>query len=411
MATPRTMLTNVRTALRSTTQAWHDVHRESERNRHLWTNSSDSFKKRLRDSLNALYLSKNGSALFRETVRMQHPQVLPLVLQYGKEKQEASTWLSKHQLVNLEKKLQRAQSDRDALQENTRRSSPALHNHMYQIEELLREAAKAGLAAPERNYEQSPEDWLAYLTAIERQLEKEETQVGFWQKLMGTAKTLHSAARNIEKSTREGFPTMMLHVRESLDLQRRLIDHYHKSEREAAAAIDNIEKYKYYEQRLAELENLGEAGYLLTHAKEDSQLTTIVSCIDAEFGGAVLANLLRQRTLYAERQSGIEMAHAMLSGWNETMQTIENILSRKEKDTTDYAEDPLADMCAAARKGSNTVQRWLLTIMDSEMAAISPVMNEGPIETDRMITILRDIDNKLSVGYALFSNHPVLLNN
>jgi hypothetical protein len=160
MTTPRTMLTNVRAALRMTTMAWHDVHRESERNRHVCREASDSFKKKLRDALNQVFKNNDTSALFRETIRSRYPETLPILQQYQKERHESTVWLSRHPLPSLEKKLQCALQDRDVLQENSLRSSPALHNHMYQIGDLLKEAAKEGLVEPTKTCEQDPEGWM-----------------------------------------------------------------------------------------------------------------------------------------------------------------------------------------------------------------------------------------------------------
>ena len=75
------MLTNVRAALRMTTMAWHDVHRESERNRHVWREASDSFKKKLRDALHQVFNNTDTSALFRETIRSRYPETLPMLQQ------------------------------------------------------------------------------------------------------------------------------------------------------------------------------------------------------------------------------------------------------------------------------------------------------------------------------------------
>lgn len=405
MTTPRTMLTNVRTALRSTTQAWHDVHRESERNRHIWRETTDTFRRKLRDSLHAVFQNSNSSALFRETLRSRFPETLPVVLQYTKERTEAQLWLSKNQLGNLEKKLQRIQEERDSLHDNTRRSSPALHNHMYQIGDLLKAAARAGLSQPSTTYEQDPEGWLSHLRSIELALEKEETKANFWERFFG-ANSLHAAKRGIEKSTREGFPTMMLHVRESLDLQQRLIAQFLRSEENVKLAQAAIERFHQYEDRLLELDNLGETGYLIAHAKDEKHIKAIVDSLDSEFDGPALSQLLRSSNVHMERQSGIEMAHAMLSGWNETLQNAENVLSKRERDIVEYEEDPIGDMCAAARRGANAVQRWLLTIMDSDSAAASPAMPEGPLETDRMISMLRDMDNKIMECTKRFSLHP-----
>ena len=63
-------------------------------------------------------------------------------------------------------------------------------------------------------------------------------------------------------------------------------------------------------------------------------------------------------------------------------------------------------MCAAARRGANAVQRWLLTIMDTDSAKTAPAMAEGPLETDRMISMLRDMDNKIIECGKRFSLHP-----
>lgn len=406
MTTPRTMLTNVRTALRSTTPAWHDVQRESERNRHNWRETTDTFRRKLRDSLQAVFQNSNSSALFRETLRSRFPETLPVVLQYTKERNEAQMWLSKNQLANLEKKLQRAQSERDSMSDNTRRSSPALHNHMYQIGDLLKAAVRAGLPHPQNTYEQDPQGWLDYLSSIELALEKEETKAKFWERFLG-ANTLHAAKRGIEKSTREGFPTMMLHVRNSLDLQQRLVAQFAKSENGVKQCQLSIERYHHYHERLQELENLGETGYLIAHAKDEKHVKAMVDSLDSEFDGPLLSELMRATLVYTERQAGIEMALAMLSGWNETLQNAENVLSKRERDVVEYTEDPIGDMCAAARRGANAVQRWLLTIMDSDSAAVSPAMKEGPLETDRMISMLRDMDNKIIECNKRFALHPV----
>ena len=403
MTTPRTMLTNVRTAMRSTTQAWHDVQRESERNRHIWRETTDTFRKKLRESLQAVFQNSNSSALFRETLRSRYPETLPLVLLYNKERTEAQLWLGKNQLGNLEKKLQRAQSERDMLHDNTRRSSPALHNHMYQIGDLLKAAARSGLPHPTTTYEQDPEGWLAHLRSIEQALEKEETKAKLWDRLTG-GNSLHAAKRGIEKSTREGFPTMMLHVRESLDLQQRLIAQFLKSEENVKQAQTAIEKYHTYEDRLLELDNLGETGYLMAHAKDDKHIKAMVDSL--EFDGPMLSQLLRSSTVHTERQAGIEMASAMLSGWNENLQNAENVLGKRERDIVEYEDDPISDMCAAARRGANAVQRWLLTIMDTDSAKTAPAMAEGPLETDRMISMLRDMDNKIIECGKRFSLHP-----
>lgn len=406
MTTPRTMLTNVRTALRSTTPAWHDVQRESERNRHNWRETTDTFRRKLRDSLQAVFQNSNSSALFRETLRSRFPETLPVVLQYAKERNEAQMWLSKNQLPNLEKKLQRSQSERDSMSDNTRRSSPALHNHMYQIGDLLKAAVRAGLNHPQNTYEQDPQGWLNYLSSIELALEKEETKAKFWERFLG-ANTLHAAKRGIEKSTREGFPTMMLHVRNSLDLQQRLVAQFAKSENDVKLCQQSIEKYHHYHDRLQELDNLGETGYLIAHAKDEKHVKAMVDSLDSEFDGPLLSQLMRATVVYTERQAGIEMALAMLSGWNETLQNAENVLSKRERDVVEYTEDPIGDMCAAARRGANAVQRWLLTVMDSDSAAVSPAMKEGPLETDRMISMLRDMDNKIIECNKRFAQHPV----
>ena len=405
MTTPRTMLTNVRTAMRSTTQAWHDVQRESERNRHVWRETTDTFRRKLRDSLQAVFQNSNSSALFRETLRSRSPDTLPIVLLYNKERAEAQTWLGVNKLANLEKKRQRAQAERDMLQDNTRRSSPALHNHMYQIGDLLKAAARAGLPPPTTTYEQDPEGWLSHLRSIEQALEKEETKAKFWERITG-GNSLHAAKRSIEKSTREGFPTMMLHVRESLDLQQRLIAQFVKSEENVKQANLAIERYHMYDDRLLELDNLGETGYLIAHAKDEKHVKAMVDALDSEFDGPLLSQLLRSSSMYTERQSGIEMAGAMLSGWNETLQNADNVLGKRERDIVEYEDDPISDMCAAARRGANAVQRWLLTIMDSDSAATAQAMAEGPLETDRMISMLRDMDNKIMECTKRFSLHP-----
>ena len=405
MTTPRTMLTNVRTALRSTTPAWHDVQRESERNRHNWRETTDTFRRKLRDSLQAVFQNSNSSAMFRETLRSRFPDTLPVVLRYNKERTEAQMWLGKNKLATLEKNLQRSKTERDLLHDNTRRSSPALHNHMYQIGDLLKAAVRSGLVHPVLNYEQDPEGWLTHLRNIELALEKEETKAKFWERFIG-ASSLHAAKRDIEKSTREGFPTMMLHVRASLDLQQRLLAQFLRSEDNVKQCQHAIEQFHMYRDRLQELDNLGETGYLIAHAKDERHIKAMVDSLDSEFDGPLLSQLLRASSVHTERQAGIEMAHAMLSGWNETLQNSENVLSKRERDIVEFDDDPISDMCAAARRGANAVQRWLLTIIDSDSVATSPVMQEGPLETDRMIAMLRDMDNKIIECNKRFSKHP-----
>lgn len=400
------MLTNVRTALRSTTQAWHDVHRESERNRHIWRETTDTFRRKLRESLQTVFQNSNSSAMFRETLRSRFPETLPIVLQYNKERTEAQMWLAKNKMATLEKNLQRAQTERDLLHDNTRRSSPALHNHMYQIGDLLKAAVRSGLSQPVLTYEQDPEAWLQHLRNIERALEKEETKAKFWERFIG-ANSLHAAKRGIEKSTREGFPTMMLHVRESLDLQQRLLAQFLRSEENVKNCQQAIEQFDMYRDRLLELDNLGETGYLIAHAKDERHVKAMVDSLDSEFDGPLLSQLLRASSMHTERQAGIEMAHAMLSGWNATLQNAENVLSKRERDIIEYEEDPIGDMCAAARRGANAVQRWLLTMMDSDNVATSPAMQDGPLETDRMIAMLRDMDNKIIECNKRFALHPV----
>ena len=125
---------------------------------------------------------------------------------------------------------------------------------MYQIGDLLKVAAKSKINTPGQSYEENPEVWLEHLRNIENALMKEEAKTNFWQRMRGE-NTLHAAKRAIEKSTREGFPTMMLHVRESLDLQRRLLNQFIKSENDVKTCLEHIEKHHYYERRLQELEN------------------------------------------------------------------------------------------------------------------------------------------------------------
>lgn len=399
------MLTNVRTALRSTTQAWHDVHRESERNRHIWRETTDTFRRKLRESLQTVFQNSNSSAMFRETLRSRFPETLPIVLRYNKERTEAQMWLAKNKMATLEKNLRHSQTERDSLSDNTRRSSPALHNHMYQIGDLLKAAVRSGLSQPVLNYEQNPEGWLQHLRNIELALEKEETKAKFWERFIG-ANSLHAAKRGIEKSTREGFPTMMLHVRESLDLQQRLLAQFLRSEENVKNCQLAIEQFQMYSDRLLELDNLGETGYLIAHAKDERHIKAMVDSLDSEFDGPLLSQLLRASSMHTERQAGIEMAHAMLSGWNETLQNSENVLGKRERDIVEYDDDPISDMCAAARRGANAVQRWLLTIMESDNVATSPAMQEGPLETDRMIAMLRDMDNKIIECNKRFSQHP-----
>ena len=393
------MLTNVRAALRMTTMAWHDVHRESERNRHVWREASDSFKKKLRDALHQVFNNTDTSALFRETIRSRYPETLPMLQQYQKERNESTVWLSRHPLPSLEKKLQRALQDRDVLQENSRRSSPALHNHMYQIGDLLKEAAKEGLVEPTKTYEQDPESWMQHLSAIERALEKDEVKTSFLQRLLGAGSSMHAAKRAIEKSTREGFPTIMLHVRESLDLQRKLMDQYNKAVRDVTLNEENIKKHDYYTQRLQELNTLGETGFLLAHTKDEKHIQAMVDSLDADCGGPTLARLLQTRHAHNARQGGLEMASAMLSGWNEWLQNAESILTKREADVVEYSDDPIGDMCALARKGAGIVQRWL--------ASETAIFVEDPFETRQMIAILRDIDTRMMTSNQRFVAHPV----
>ena len=155
------------------------------------------------------------------------------------------------------------------------------------------------------------------------------------------------------------------------------------------------------------MENLGETGYIIAHAKEAPPVKAVIDSLDADFDSSELSKLFLAGTVHTDRQTGIELAHAMLSGWNETLQNAETVLSKRGKDVVDYPDDPVGDMCAAARRGAQAVQRWLLTIMDSTAASLSPVIGEGPLETDRMISILRDMDNKIIECHHRFSNHPV----
>lgn len=393
------MLTNVRAALRMTTTAWHDVHRESERNRHVWREASESFKKKLREALHKVFNNVESTALFRETVRSRYPETLPMLQQFQKEKHESTTWIARHPLTNLDKKLQRSLQDRDVLQENSRRSSPALHNHMYQIGGLLKEATKEGLVEPTKTYEEDPEGWMQHLRLIERALEKDEVKTSFFQRLLGSGSSLHAAKRAIEKSTREGFPTMMLHVRESLDLQRKLMDQYNKAVRDVIINEENIKKHEYFTQRLQELNTLGETGFLLAHAKDEQHVEAMVESLDVDCGGPTLARLLQIRHSHNARQSGLEFAAAMLSGWNELLQHAESILTKREADRVEYREDPVGDMCAHARKGAEVVQRWLT----SEMASFV----EEPVETRQMIAILRDTDMRMMSCNQRFVAHPV----
>lgn len=407
MTTPRAMLTNVRTAMRLITHAWHDVQRESERNRHIWRETTDTFRKKLRDTIQLVFQNTNSSAMFRETLRSRFPETLPIVLQYNKEHNEMQLWLERNSLDALEKKLGRARNERDMLHDNTRRSSPALHNHMYQIGDLLKAAARAGLPQPTTTYEQDPTHWMEHLLKIEEALEKEETKSKFWERLIG-GDNLHAAKRGIEKSTREGFPTMMLHVRESLDLQQRLIAQFLKSEENVKQAQLQIERFHACTERLLELNNLGETGYLIAHAKDETHINAIVDSLSYEFDGPLLNQLLRLKNVYAERQVGIELASAMLSGWNDTLQNTDNVLGKRERDIVEYSDDPVGDMCAAARRGANSVQRWLLTITNSSNGDTVDALVDGPLETDRMISMLRDMDNKIVDCTKRFSLHPAI---
>ena len=186
---------------------------------------------------------------------------------------------------------------------------------------------------------------------------------------------------------------MMLHVRESLDLQQRLMAPFAKAEDRMKHIGAAIERYHLYKERLTELENLGETGYLIAHSKDDEHIRAIVDSLDSGFGGPMLSQMLRSSNVYAERQKGIEMVSIILAGWDETLQRLEHVLSKRERDILDDEQHSIGDMCAAARKGSDTAQRWLASI--SGKITHGPHAVGGLLETERMLVILRDLDNTI----------------
>lgn len=406
MSNARTMLTNVRSALSLTTKTWHELHHVSEKNRHAARESSDKFKKSLKNALSTIFQNPQSSALFKENLRSSSPKTYDLLQQYNKEKMEAQNWIHKHPLLVLEKKLERAMHDRNLNEEATKRTSPALHNHMYQIDELIREAIRTGIVAPSNTYEQNPEEWILYLDKIRLELDKEEERTLGWKKWFKKGSSIHDAARNIEKSTREGLPTMLSHVKQSLDLQRKIVEQFNKAVKTVAETEQDIKKLESFQQRLGELDNLGESGYLLAHAKEPLHLKSLVNALDGESNGANIQQYLRLSILYQQRQSVIDLTLASMSGWNEQLQSAENVLSRKEKDPVDYESDPISEVCTCARRGADAIQRWLLSI-DTENSSNPILMKEGPLDQDRMMMIVQEMDSKIGEFMKVFKTHSV----
>ena len=391
------MLSNVRTALRTLSKAVElgDVllnhFRKDE------STKRDNLRKLMRQAIAEVGSDEHSWLLFKEQLRAHHSETSQLLTKYRSEMQAVDTWLRQNKLDQLEQKQTHIEARLMQLKDPARMNSPALHARMDQIAEVVREARKQGLTPPVAPYEQDPASWISFLSMLNEEVKKDNSgTISFMDRFLQRGSGIQWAARNIERRTREGFPTSIAHVLQSLRSQQALVERVKEAQDESQDLRQRTALHQQYVERNEELTQLGETGFLVSHANIDDY-PALVAALGGEGQTPMLKDHLNDYAGIKSRLTEIQKLQQVLQSWCRQLFVVSELLNPYEHNMDDY-EDHVSELCSITRRGATSILGWFEQCsakyqipLGIPIPAPTTPMEYGPLyemllKTDRAVT-------------------------
>jgi hypothetical protein len=290
--------------------------------------TSQELHKHLKQTLRATLDINEDATMERERVSIKAPAVAQCIAQYEQELRDIQTSSYQHSTLALLQntgQIPEESSNHDQI----RRLTPALLNNLYTVEELFQEAFKNGLQKPRATIEENPAEWLTTLDELTEMMKQPEHHPSLLEKFSGNYNKLHKISRTIQLRTREGLPTMLQHLRNSLELHIRLRQQPAARTTQHNPSVDPARA----NQRLQNLMQMGYSGYILARLSEE-HIPELLRAIPTNFGGFTLLNLknttiqiqertVRYQTLYTMAQAWASYARGLEQRFGTTLSAIE----------------------------------------------------------------------------------------
>lgn len=342
----------------------------------------------LKDSLAITFADRKQASYFRETVKAKHPQLAELTSGYKQEIDFLRTWLSAHPVSELESAVKLHNRDLAQLMEDSKKSASALFNNVSTIEGIVDAAIKDGYACPSKSVEEAPGAWLDYVTIVETEVHKRVQDANWLARLSGSHNDLVREAKKIEKRSREGWPTILLHAKNSLALQQRFYVQRLNTQRLIEEAMAAMAAQRKHEERLGDLLGMGEEGYVMAHASDKAAME-LSQCLDtAMVGSAVVKAWAKYHRLKTHENHLVAISEILLD-WTTLFSQIENLIVEDDRvsntERSQGACTAIHDACTRVRRTVAVIQQWITALNNMENSS------EGLLESGYTDAYMRNL--------------------
>lgn len=369
MASLKTLITNVRSALQQAHTAWTLMDQHISEQQDATRVAYIKALTELRDALAITFADRKLASYFRESVKARHPHLSGLVNGYKQEMEKLQTWLKVHKEEDIQKTIEQQKKQLDLLIEDGRKAMPAMYNNLIAVEGLVREAKKEGSQPPKDTVESAPGNWLEYFETLEHQLHQLSVKSNWFTRMGGSSSGLIKEAKRIEKRSREGWPTIMLHAKQSLSLQQRVINHQQQMRSAIEESIKTLSLHGQYAERLADLHGMGEEGYILAHA-QDKSATELSQCLDTSVVGDAVSLAWSVHGRMKTHENHLKAVADTLLEWTSAFTKMEKQLivddKRADHAKTDESCKTMHDACTCIRRTVATLQQWVNALNEAE---------------------------------------------
>lgn len=372
MVSSKTLVTNVRLALQQAHTAWTLIDQSIGQQNAVTRFAYAKALTELRDGLAITFADRKLASVFRETVKAKHPHLVTLVTGYKQELEKLQTWLKVHKEEDIQKTIHEHKNHLEHIVEDARKASPAMFNHLGALEGLIREAKKEGLNSPREVLESAPGLWLEYVEHLEQKVQQLSIKSTWFSRFGGGPKGLLKEAEMIEKRSREGWPTIILHAKQSLSLQQRLLSQQRLLQKQIDDVIATLSMHGQYSERLADLLGMGEEGYVMAHADDKSALE-LSQCLDTSLVGDAVAITWDKFQRMKNHEKNMRAVASALLDWTNEFTKIEKRIAVDEKYATSPKSDEVCagvhEACTIVRRTVSTIQQWLTAMAEASDAS------------------------------------------
>ena len=353
----RTLLPRIRASRDGVVRLAQLVQTESIQNRSTLNPLHEACLALLHATLPRLSSDEDGMGVARATVKGKAPHLLNIIDAY-QDSGKKGNFLSGLDLATVERKRMR--------------SLVALRHHMHLIEGVLNSSHKIGILIPDSVFEEDPAPWVEHLTIIDAKVRSQTLPEDVLRE-----------TRKVEMRTSEGFPTILLHARRSLELYQRCLD----ESKDTAEALKQKDAIPVVDKKAILMENV---RYV-----DDAEvlLESIGSIMDV----SALRPTTEAWRAAETKQSVLDFLLGTLRIWNTRLDQHEMLLNKCLKSNPDVDDSALNNAVMAVRHGVRAAQDWML-------ADHSKTCDSHP---DSLLKTVESADKDLE--RALDEHKPVLM--